>query len=61
MTFDPSWMRRSAIAAPMPDVAPMTRVFLYWKGIVRSMSYSLGDSREARDSRAEGLVMPDEL
>ena len=33
MTLEPSWTRRSAIAAPMPDVAPIIRMFLYWKGI----------------------------
>ena len=34
MTLEPSWIRRSAIAAPIPDVAPTRRICLYWKGIV---------------------------
>lgn len=33
MTELPSLMRRDASALPIPLVAPMTRTFLYWKGI----------------------------
>ncbi len=35
MTLEPSRTRRSAVPAPMPDVAPIMRTCLYWKGILK--------------------------
>ena len=35
MTLEPSRTRRLAVPAPMPDVAPIMRTCLYWKGILK--------------------------
>ena len=43
MTLEPSWTRRSAIAAPMPDVAPIMRICLYWKGIFEIQGFVVGE------------------